>query len=249
MKKVLNRDTLKYAAIIGMAMQHAADKFLEPEVLGDATLLYWILYLAGGITAPLMCYFLAGGYWYTHSKTNYALRLLIFAVIAQVPYAFFWEESFIETIQSLNFIFNLFMCFCALTAYEKIGNKILKWIVIAACVVLTHLFFEWGAIPVIWVLFFNIFRDKPKMQLLGFALGGFIDAGSSLIEGIIYQCLDLSYAFLYISYFVMPLLVGIVIYYFYNGKKGRFPVFSKWFFYIFYPLHFLILHLIYLAST
>ena len=24
---------------------------------------------------------------------------------------------------------------------------------------------------------------------------------------------------------------------FYNGKKGRFPTFSKWFFYIFYPSH------------
>ena len=27
---------------------------------------------------------------------------------------------------------------------------------------------------------------------------------------------------------------------FYSGKKGRFPTFSKWFFYIFYPSHILL---------
>ena len=40
-------------------------------------------------------------------------------------------------------------------------------------------------------------------------------------------------------------LAGIVILYFYNGKrmeKGK--VFSKWFFYLFYPVHLLILGLI-----
>ena len=31
----------------------------------------------------------------------------------------------------------------------------------------------------------------------------------------------------------------IVITFFYNGKKGHFPTFSKWFFYVFYPAHLL----------
>ena len=30
---------------------------------------------------------------------------------------------------------------------------------------------------------------------------------------------------------------------FYNGKKGRHPVFAKWFFYAFYPLHYLVIWL------
>ena len=32
----------------------------------------------------------------------------------------------------------------------------------------------------------------------------------------------------------------IVITFFYNGRKGHFPTFSKWVFYVFYPLHLII---------
>ena len=32
----------------------------------------------------------------------------------------------------------------------------------------------------------------------------------------------------------------VVITFFYNGKKGHFPTFSKWAFYVFYPLHLLV---------
>ncbi|MCR5306319.1 MAG: hypothetical protein K6E36_07480 [Oscillospiraceae bacterium] len=31
---------------------------------------------------------------------------------------------------------------------------------------------------------------------------------------------------------------------FYNGRKGRHPVFAKWFFYGFYPLQYLIIRII-----
>lgn len=34
---------------------------------------------------------------------------------------------------------------------------------------------------------------------------------------------------------------------FYNGKKGRYPNFAKWFFYVFYPLHYLLIWMIQLT--
>lgn len=41
------------------------------------------------------------------------------------------------------------------------------------------------------------------------------------------------------------ILAGIIIVYFYNGKRmERGRTFSKWFFYLFYPIHLLILGLI-----
>ena len=31
---------------------------------------------------------------------------------------------------------------------------------------------------------------------------------------------------------------------FYNGRRGKYPTFAKWFFYVFYPLHYLLIWLI-----
>ena len=39
--------------------------------------------------------------------------------------------------------------------------------------------------------------------------------------------------------YLVPLLFS-----FYNGERGRHPVFNKWFFYIFYPAHLFVLGLI-----
>lgn len=41
--------------------------------------------------------------------------------------------------------------------------------------------------------------------------------------------------------FLLPVwAAGIVITFFYNGKKGYFPLFFKYFFYAWYPLHLLL---------
>ena len=47
-----------------------------------------------------------------------------------------------------------------------------------------------------------------------------------------------------------PLMAGVVILRLYNGKKmEKGKAFSKWFFYLFYPVHLLILGLIRLAVS
>ena len=81
MKIELNRDQIKYIAVFTMLLNHVANIFLQPgtfacEALKDI----------GYFTAPVMCWFLVEGYRYTRSVKKYAGRLLIFAVISQLPY-------------------------------------------------------------------------------------------------------------------------------------------------------------------
>ena len=77
----LTRDTIKYIAILTMLFNHIATALLPPE-----SLWFEILVDIGYFTAVTMCFFLVEGYRYTHSRKKYALRLLIFALISQVPY-------------------------------------------------------------------------------------------------------------------------------------------------------------------
>ena len=73
--RILNRDVIKYIAMATMLCNHIANIFMEP-----GTLLFDFMIGIGYFTAPVMCYFLAEGYHYTHSKTKYAMRLAVFAV-------------------------------------------------------------------------------------------------------------------------------------------------------------------------
>ena len=45
------------------------------------------------------------------------------------------------------------------------------------------------------------------------------------------------------SYFELPALIGLGLLFFYNGKRGRS---MKWFFYVFYPAHILIIGLLHM---
>ena len=65
-KKGINRDAIKYIAVVAMLANHFAAIFLN-----SGTLLRMFLLGIGNFTAITMCYFLVEGYGYTHSKKKY----------------------------------------------------------------------------------------------------------------------------------------------------------------------------------
>ena len=78
----LNRTQLKYIAIIAMVIDHTAWGFVE-----FMTPLGITMHLIGRLTMPIMCFFIAEGYYHTHSRRKYLERLLLGAVISHVPHA------------------------------------------------------------------------------------------------------------------------------------------------------------------
>ena len=86
--KILNRDAIKYIAMFLMLLNHISTIFMKSGKLWSELFID-----LGYFTAIVMCYFLVEGYQYTHSKKNYAIRLLIFALISEFPYCFAFTES------------------------------------------------------------------------------------------------------------------------------------------------------------
>lgn len=229
----LNRDTIKYMAAAAMLMNHAAHVFMEP-----GTTLYVIFEYIGYFTAITMVYFLAEGYEYTRSKQKYGMRLLVFAVISQIPYTLAFG------MQQLNMLFTLFICFLILCVHENVMNIRIRG-VLTALLIFTTVFCDWPLFAAVFTVLFIWSRsegywDRQKME---------ISYGMSV----------LAFAFFnYNPYLPVPqamiraaassvgiILSGIVILNLYNGqraKRGR--VFSKWFFYVFYPAHITILVLL-----
>ncbi len=113
--QILNRDVIKYIAMLTMLLNHIGHMFLT-----GGTPLYEILEDIGFFTAPVMCFFMVEGYTYTRSRIGYGLRLLLFAVISQIPF----ELAFGQ--RGLNMIYTLFCCFLILVVMERVNNPVLQ---------------------------------------------------------------------------------------------------------------------------
>ena len=226
---------IKYIAMFTMLLNHIANIFLTP-----GTPLFTLLVDIGYFTAPVMCYFLVEGYHYTHSKKRYAGRLAVFALLSEIPFCLAFSEAYtgerIISFCGFNMIFTLLLCFGILYVRENVRDGILAGVLIAV-LFLISLFSDWAlAAP----LFTRAGGDKRKVGnafLIGAAVFAFLGFSPGISAAQTLQSLIdavLSAAGI--------LAAGIAVVCFYNGKRmERGRTFSKWFFYLFYPVHLLIL--------
>lgn len=236
--KILNRDLIKYIAMFLMLLNHISIIFMEP-----GTFLSELFLDLGYFTAITMCYFLVEGYRYTHSKKKYARRLFIFALISEIPFSLAFTEEGVLEFHGLNMIFTLLICFGILVVVERVGNKILRFVCILGLII-PSLISDWALLaPVFTLLFIWSYGSKVKTKyafIISMILFGILEFLARvnilpLKENLIFS----------LGSMVGILLAGITIIYLYNGKRmDRGREFSKWFFYIFYPGHLLILGLI-----
>ena len=234
-KHSLNRTQIKYIAITAMLMDHTAAFLLQPEKYPALTVVYILMRTLGRIAAPVMFYFLSEGYRYTSSKLKYGLRLLGFGILSQIPYSLARYGDISSS--DLNVMITLFMSFLMLIVADKVQEKALEVIVVIIFMILTS-FSDWGVLGPFMVWLFYIYREDRKKQLISYAslcLAQMVAAVFIVSAGNIewYEALWQIGSFLPI-----PLIC------LYNGESGRKNIVNKWFFYLFYPLHFLAFWLI-----
>ena len=212
--KFLNRDMIKYIAMFTMLLNHIATIFLTP-----GTWLCELFIAIGYFTAITMIYFLVEGYHCTHSKKAYLSRLFVFALISEIPYCLAFTTNGVMEFDGLNMMFTLCVCFGILYVLDTIQSRIAK-----ACLIIfgvfISLFCDWALLAPIFTIIFGAFN------FLG-GLGRF-----PLATNLLYALLSV----------IGMGTAAICILFFYNGqrmKKGK--SFSKWFFYLFYPIHLLVL--------
>ena len=236
LKRYLNRNVLKYIAIVAMFLDHIAMFFVSKT---DSSLLYSVLRFAGRLTAPIMCFFIAEGFYYTHSRKKYGERLALFAVISQFAYTLAHHKTLLTSnlFTDWNVIFTLFIGFLVLVCYEKISNPILKWTSIVLLIMLSSMG-DWGIIAPVFVLVFYAFRDNIQAKLICFSLA----SGAEVLSDVAFMISK--HRPWYGEIWQAGIFLIIPLQIMYNGQKGSSSQFNKWFFYIFYPLHLLIFGLI-----
>lgn len=229
--KKLNRDVIKYIAVIAMLLNHIAHVFLQSK-----TVLYTAFVNIGYFTAITMCFFLVEGYEYTSSKKKYAMRLLVFAIISQIPYMMVFR-----CIQ-FNMLFTLLFCLVFIWTKQNITNHFLKLCIYCILVILCC-FSDWSVAALLFVnSFYGKTNNRTELQrawvyniAVIWVFNAFVFGNCNSVESLVSSLLSV----------VAPVISSILIMFFYNGKKSeKFTVFSKWFFYLFYPAHIIVLLII-----
>ncbi len=228
----LSSNSLKVIAILAMTVDHVAWLFVP-----TATLLGQLLHLVGRITAPVMAFFIAEGYYKTKNLGKYFLRLGLFAVLSHLPYTFFLTGTF-ALWRSTSIFATLFLGLAALTIAK---SSVLQWYLQIPLIALTlylSTFCDWGVFIVVWVLLFGLVRERSTAILL---FGG-ISIALLALEMIQYDTRTLLN-----SLYALGILLSIPLLSLYNNERGHFNL--KYLFYIYYPVHLVVLQCLAIYSA
>lgn len=222
---------LKWVALFTMLIDHIG-LFFFPEII-------W-LRIIGRIAFPILAFTLTHGFLRTHNRNLYLFRLLLFTVIAEIPYdiamynqLFYWESQ--------SIMLELFLCFLAIYFLDlAIKRNVLFIVGTVAAVLCTEIFSaSYGLYGVAIVIAFYLLRNFRGADIVAFVLitylfYGFTSFGIDLGFGY-FTILQMNNIQLYACLAVFPLVL-------YNSHRGN-PR-NKWFFYVFYPTHLIIFYLI-----
>lgn len=223
-RRGLSSFALKLAAIAGMTCNHACYIFYDH--LPDHVLP--LLFCLGGITFPIMAFLLVEGYRHTSNVRRYAMRLLVFACVSQIPYGLFLAPNG-------NVLFTLLLGLALLHGYDHLKNRVAFWTLGAVGTALSALC-DWGVLGPIMILMMHALPDAK--QRVGYPL-----LVSSLSLGLpsLSQAAESQLALANVLYAATGAVVALPLLLAYDGRRGR-PL--KWFFYAYYPAHIAVLGLI-----
>lgn len=208
----ISGSTLKIIAIATMLIDHIGAALL-PGLM--------VLRYIGRLAFPIFCFLLAEGFLHTRNVKKYALRLLFFCFVSEVPFDLaifgrpvYWGHQ--------NVFFTLFiglMVLAGLKYLEKPGilYQALKLVcILAGMAAAVYLRTDYDAFGILVIVFFYQFRNMALFRDIFVSLGLLL---CSLTE--------------------ITGLFALIPIHLYNGKRG---LSLKYFFYLFYPVHLLLLY-------
>lgn len=189
----------------------------------------------GRIAFPIFAFQISEGYIHTKNLKKYIIRLLVFAILSQYPFLCF--HSLISTGFALNIFFTLLLGLICIIIYDKLFSRsssiFYKILALLICIEIAYIAeitnCDYGFYGVAIILLFYIFKNNQILMSLSFILFTIIKYAISIIK----------YGHLQTYYFLcICTILPIIFINLYNKKQGKKV---KYFLYIFYPAHLLII--------
>lgn len=247
-KRGITGSTLKWIAVVTMFIDHFAEAVLGryiacsrgmmdlmPEASRKAAEAAWVSAnhellisysvmrsLIGRLAFPIYCFLLVEGFHKTKDVKKYSVRLLVFALLSEIPFDLAFKGK-VFYFEYQNVFFTLFLGLVTIAVIDYIRKKIEKKFqvlmlsfVVAVAGILSAVLLktDYDGIGVAIIIIMYAFYERRVERIVAGCLAFIWERTAPL-------------AFIFIG--------------FYNGERGRQV---KYFFYAFYPLHLLLLYLI-----
>lgn len=230
---------LKIIAIITMFCDHFGYAFMEN---------FSYFNYIGRIAFPIFAFQISEGFIHTKNLKKYFIRLLLFAIISQIPFNLFLQKFIPSSIGELNIFFTLLLGLLSIVVYDyfsKIENQEINYkifgipfknlIGIAFAFLIAYmgeiLKVDYGFWGIIIIFAFYLFKNNKLAMIISYITLCIMRYGLKIILYGFYV------EYLYLAVATMFPIIFIALY---NGKQG-YKI--KYLLYLFYPLHLLALYL------
>ena len=242
----LNSFVLKLIALITMTIDHVGAVFGSSENINGVIPCqeYELLRIIGRIAFPIYCYLLVEGFCHTSNLKKYLSRVIIFAIISQVPYSLaiygrLLSKSFLNVFFTLAIglivIASIDAAVKKIRAGEDADHRYLITPVLGLFVALwladsLSVSYERYGIYMILIFYFTRLREEDYNDSKKIIL-------NTAVQALLLFVITYNYG-VDIQYYCVIALLFIMLH---NHKRG--PS-LKYFFYIYYPFHLLVLFII-----
>ena len=192
--------------------------------------LYMFLRIIGRIAFPIYCFLLVEGVHYTKNPKKYGIRLAIGALLSEIPFDLAFSGGWDLSYNSV--MITLLLGFFMLEAMKRV-DLLWKCLLVLPFYALAELLkTDYARNGILIIAFLAITRGIPHEKLFRFiGMILLLNFGGAINIGFIRMPIELFG------------LIGIALVFLYDGKKRSYSKVFQWAFYLFYPVHLLILWL------
>lgn len=220
-QKPLSQEGLKLIACLTMLTDHVGAVFFPQNL--------WFR-IIGRLAFPIYCFLLAEGAHYTGNPVKYGLRLFAGLILSEVPFDLALHGGLSWAHQSV--MFTLLLAFFMALVMKKLplAGKLLAVIPFYFAAELLHT--DYGGLGIIMAAVFLIGRDLPEPTVIQ-------TSGLLLVNLCYFQT----------SFFQPIAAAAMIPIILYSGRKSTKSRLLQWAFYLFYPVHLLVLWLLFAAMS
>lgn len=236
MKRGLNSFVLHILAMIFMLLDH----LWATVVPGNQ----WMT-CVGRLAFPIFAFMIVEGYYHTHNLKRYVLRLLVFALISEIPFDLMYGSTVFYPFHQ-NVLWTFLLAIGCIVLIDKVRKRGTWWKTVLVAVPVTAIgallgtltMTDYFAFGILMVLVFYFFHGRKWYHFIG-QLVCLYYINAELFAGLQYGVEIFGHAF-EISHQGLAVLALIPIW-LYNGEQGPHNKAIQFVYYAFYPVHMLIL--------